>query len=70
MKETIAVILIWVGATVANFAFWIWLVSLLVWKMFEVHGASTMISPSFYTMSGGAIAFIIGLLVEVKSLEE
>lgn len=61
MKETIAVILIWVGATVTNIAFWVWLISLLVWKMFEVVGASTIIYPSFYFLVGGIITFIIGI---------
>ena len=43
MKETVAIILIRVGATVINIAFWVWLISLLVWKFFAVAGASTVI---------------------------
>lgn len=63
MKETIAVILIWVGATVMNIAFWVWLISLLVWKMFEVVGASTIIYPSFYFLVGGIITFVAGIIL-------
>lgn len=62
MKETLAVILIWVGATVMNVSFWVWLISLLVWKMFEVVGASTIIYPSFYFLIGGIITFVAGLI--------
>ena len=62
MKETIAVILIWVGATVMNISFWVWLISLLVWKIFEVAGASTIIYPSFYFLIGGIVTFVAGLI--------
>lgn len=63
MKETIAVILIWVGATVMNISFWVWLISLLVCKIFEVVGASTIIYPSFYFLVGGIITFVAGLIL-------
>lgn len=63
MKETIAVILIWVGATVMNISFWVWLISLLVWKIFEVVGASTIIYPSFYFLVGGIITFVAGIIL-------
>lgn len=63
MKETIAIILIWVGATITNIAFWVWLISLLVWKMFEVVGASTIIYPSFYFLVGGIITFVLGIVL-------
>lgn len=62
MKETIAVILIWVGAIVMNISFWVWLISLLVWKIFEVVGASTIIYPSFYFLIGGIVTFVVGLI--------
>lgn len=62
MKETIAVILIWVGATVMNISFWVWLISLLVWKFFAVVGASTVIYPSFYLLLGGIITFVAGIV--------
>ena len=62
MKETIAVILIWVGATVMNIAFWVWLISLLVWKFFAVVGASTIIYPSFYLLLGGIVTFVAGIV--------
>lgn len=62
MKETIAVILIWVGATVMNISFWVWIISLLVWKFFEVVGASTIIYPSFYFLLGGIVTFVAGIV--------
>ena len=62
MKETIAVILIWVGATVMNIAFWVWIISLLVWKFFAVVGASTIIYPSFYLLLGGIVTFVAGIV--------
>ena len=63
MKETIAIILILVGATVMNISFWVWLISLLVWKMFEVVCASTIIYPSFYFLVGGIITFVVGIIL-------
>ena len=62
MKETVAIILIRVGATVINIAFWVWLISLLVWKFFAVAGASTVIYPSFYFLVGGIITFVVGYI--------
>lgn len=63
MKETVAVILIWVGATVVNIALWVWLISLLVWKFFAVVGASTIIYPSFYFLVGGITTFVVGIIL-------
>ena len=63
MKETVAVILIWVGATMMNVSFWVWLISLLVWKFFAAVGASTVIYPSFYFLVGGIITFVVGLIL-------
>lgn len=63
MKEIIAVILIWIGAGIINIAFWIWLISLLVWKFFAVVGASTIIYPSFYLLVGGIITFVLGIVL-------
>lgn len=62
MKETIAVILIWVGATVMNISFWVWIISLLVWKFFAVVGASTIIYPSFYFLLVGIVTFVSGIV--------
>ena len=63
MKEAVAVILIWVGAVVMNVSFWVWIISLLVWKIFEVVGASTLIYPSFYFLVGGIITFVLGMVL-------
>lgn len=65
MKEAIAIVLIWVGATVTNIAFWVWLISLLVWKFFAVIGASTVIYPSFWALVVGIVMLLIGLLVGI-----
>lgn len=70
MKEVIAIILIYVGAFVTNIAFWVWLVSLLIWKIFAVVGASTVIYPSFYTMIGGVISIIVGFLLGAKEISK
>ncbi len=50
MKETIALLMIYLGATVAGVAFWVWLGTLLIWKIFEVVGAAGIIFPAFYIM--------------------
>lgn len=70
MKEVIAIILIYVGAFVTNIAFWVWLASLLIWKIFAVVGASTVIYPSFYTMIGGVISIIVGFLLGAKAISK
>ena len=64
MKETIAVILIWLGSTVMNISFWVWIISLLVWKFFAVVGASTIIYPSFYLLLGGIVTFVAGIVFD------
>lgn len=65
MKEAIAIVLIWVGATVTNIAFWVWLISLLVWKFFAVIGASTVIYPSFWSLVAGIVMLLIGFLMGI-----
>ncbi|WP_153925017.1 hypothetical protein [Lactococcus petauri] len=63
MKETIALLMIYLGATVATVAFWVWLGTLLIWKIFEVVGAAVIIFPAFYIMIGGILALIAGCLL-------
>lgn len=63
MKETIAILLIYLGGFVAGTAFWVWLGTLLIWKIFEVAGAVGLIFPAFYIMVGGVIALIAGIIV-------
>lgn len=65
MKEAIAIALIWIGATITNIAFWVWLISLLVWKFFAVVGASTVIYPSFWVLVGGIVTLFIGFIVGI-----
>lgn len=63
MKETIAILLIYLGGLVAGVAFWVWLGTLLIWKIFEVAGAVGLIFPSFYIMVSGVLALISGFIV-------
>ncbi|MFK4953618.1 hypothetical protein [Lactococcus garvieae] len=63
MKETIALLMIYLGATVATVAFWVWLATLLIWKIFEVVGAAGIIFPAFYIMVGGILALIAGFVL-------
>lgn len=63
MKETIAILMIYLGALAAGVAFWVWLGTLLIWKIFEVAGAATIIFPAFYIMVGVIIALIAGMIV-------
>lgn len=65
MKETIALLMIYLGATVASVAFWVWLGTLLIWKIFEVVGAAGIIFPAFYIMIGGILALIVGCLLGI-----
>ncbi|EKF50388.1 hypothetical protein [Lactococcus garvieae] len=53
MKETIALLMIYLGATVATVAFWVWLGTLLVWKIFTIAGAASFIYPAFWIMCKG-----------------
>ncbi|MDG4967107.1 hypothetical protein OGZ37_11085 [Lactococcus lactis] len=43
MKETIAILLIYLGGFVASVVFWVWLGALLIWKIFEGAGAAAII---------------------------
>ncbi|MDN5652827.1 MAG: hypothetical protein L0G51_09450 [Lactococcus lactis] len=63
MKETIAILLIYLGGFFAGVAFWVWLGTLLIWKIFEVAGAATIIFPAFYIMVWGIFALITGFII-------
>ncbi|WP_285141437.1 hypothetical protein [Lactococcus petauri] len=65
MKETIALLMIYLGGAVATIAFWVWLGTLLIWKIFEVVGAAGIIFPVFYIMIGGILALIVGFLLGI-----
>lgn len=43
MKELIIIFTAWLGAVVAVVSFWVWLSTLLSWKIFAVIGASSLI---------------------------
>lgn len=70
MKELIILFTIWLGAVVAVVSFWIWLGTLLIWKIFAVAGAGSLIYPSFWTMICSAVVplaiLLIGCLVTDK----
>ena len=53
----------WLGAFVAVISFWVWLGTLLIWKIFAVTGASSLIYPSFWIMVCGAVVTLTSLLI-------
>lgn len=63
MKELIILFTMWLGAVVAVVSFWVWLGTLLIWKIFAVTGAGSLIYPSFWLMVCGAVATFISLLI-------
>ena len=63
MKEFIILFTVWLGASVAVISFWVWLGTLLIWKIFAVTGASSLIYPSFWIMICGAVVTLTSLLI-------
>ncbi len=63
MRELIIIFTAWLGAVVAVVSFWVWLGTLLIWKIFAVIGASSLIYPSFWIMICGAVVTLICLLI-------
>ena len=63
MKELIIIFTTWVGAVVAVISFWVWLGTLLIWKIFAVTGAGSLIYPSFWIMVCGAVVALTSLLI-------
>lgn len=44
-------------------SFWIWIGTLLLWKIFTIAGAAAFIYPSFWIMIVGAVVWICGVIV-------
>ena len=63
MKELIIIFTAWLGAFVAVISFWVWLGTLLIWKIFAVTGASSLIYASFWIMVCGAVVTLTSLLI-------
>ena len=63
MKNFIILFAMWLGAVVAVVSFLVWLGTLLIWKIFEVTGASSLIYPSFWIMICGAVVTLASLLI-------
>ena len=63
MKELIILFTMWLGAVVAAVSFWVWLGTLLIWKIFAITGASSLIYPSFWIMVCGAVVTLTSLLI-------
>ena len=63
MKNFIFLFTMWLGAVVAVISFWVWLGTLLIWKIFAVTGAGSLIYPSFWIMILGAVVALTSLLI-------
>ncbi|QQB45205.1 hypothetical protein I6H59_06115 [Lactococcus garvieae] len=63
MKEFIAVIVAWLGGTVMVVSFWVWIATLLLWKIFTIVGAASFIYPAFWIMIIGAVIWLCGVIV-------
>lgn len=63
IKEFIAVIVAWLGGTVMVVSFWVWIATLLLWKIFTIAGAASFIYPSFWIMIIGAVIWLCGVIV-------
>ena len=63
MRSLIFLFTVWVGAFVAVISFWVWLGTLLIWKIFAVTGASSLIYPAFWIMVCGAVVTLTSLLI-------
>ena len=63
MKNFIILFTMWLGAVVAVISFWVWLGTLLIWKIFAVTGAGSLIYPSFWIMICGAVVTLTSLLI-------
>lgn len=70
MKDTIALLLIYMGFAVAGIAFWVWLGVLLIWKIFAVVGAASLIFPAFYIMAGGVLTVVTGAIIKLRSISK
>ena len=63
MRSLIFLFTVRLGTVVAVISFWVWLGTLLIWKIFAVTGASSLIYPSFWIMILGAVVALTSLLI-------
>lgn len=63
MRSLIFLFTVRLGAFVAVISFWVWLGTLLIWKIFAVTGASSLIYPSFWIMIFGSVVTLTSLLI-------
>lgn len=63
MRNFIILFTMWLGTVVAVVSFWVWLGTLLIWKILAVTGASSLIYPSFWIMICGAVVSLTSLLI-------
>ena len=63
MSEFIILFTMWLGAVVAVISFWVWLGTLLIWKIFAITGASSLIYPAFWIMIFGAVVTLTSLII-------
>ena len=63
MSEFIILFTMLLGAVVAIISFWVWLGTLLIWKIFAITGASSLIYPAFWIMIFGAVVTLTSLII-------
>ena len=63
MSEFIILFTMWLGAVVAVISFWVWLGTLLIWKIFAITGAGSLIYPAFWIMILGAVVTLTSLII-------
>lgn len=63
MRNFIFLFTMWLDTVVSVVSFWVWLGTLLIWKIFAVTGASSLIYPSFWIMVCGAVVTLTSLLI-------
>jgi hypothetical protein len=67
MKDFICNILIYISVLAAVVSFWIWIGTLLIWKIFAIAGAASLIFPAFFIMIGGIVGVIMIAIYYVYS---
>ena len=63
MRNFIFLFTMRLGTVVAVISFWVWLGTLLIWKIFAITGAGSLIYPSFWIMVCGAVVTLTSLLI-------
>ena len=58
IKKFLCVLGMWLAASTAVIAFWVWLGTFLLWKILAIVGAGLLIWPAFITMVSGGLVFI------------